>query len=93
MEDYQGPRTADGIVEYMLKMNDPNWTPPPSQVAELVSENFTQYVKNKELSLIMWHAPWCKHCKQVMPGKSYSFGYRFDVSGNFLLLHQFSCAQ
>lgn len=67
VEDYKGPRTADGIVEYMLRMNDPNWKPPPSAVVELVSENFTSWVKNKDIALIMWYAPWCKHCKQVKP--------------------------
>ena len=68
VEDYKGERTADAIVEYMLKMNDPNWRPPPSPVVELVSENFTSWVKNKDIALVMWYAPWCKHCKQVKPG-------------------------
>jgi len=67
VEDYKGERTADAIVEYMLKMNDPNWKPPPSPVVELVSENFTSWVKNKDIALVMWYAPWCKHCKQVKP--------------------------
>lgn len=67
VEQYNGPKTADDIVKYMLRMNDPNWQPPPSVVVNLVSENFTQYVKNKDISLVMWYAPWCKHCKQVKP--------------------------
>ena len=53
----------------MLRMNDPNWAPPPSAVVELASDNFTSWVKNKDIALVMWYAPWCKHCKQVKPGK------------------------
>ena len=68
VEDYSGERDAAGIIAYMKKMNDPNWKPPPSAVVPLTAENFTKFIKNEKLSLVMWHAPWCKHCKQVMPG-------------------------
>merc|ERR1719210_222364 len=66
-EDYSGERTADAIIGYMQKLNDPNWAPPPSAVVQLTADNFTKFVKNEKLSLVMWYAPWCKHCKQVMP--------------------------
>merc|ERR1712018_517565 len=66
-EDYTGERTADAIIAYMKKLSDPNWAPPPSAVVTLTAENFTKFVKNERLSLVMWYAPWCKHCKQVMP--------------------------
>ena len=60
-------------------MNDPTWKPPPSAVVELVSENFTSWVKNKDVALVMWYAPWCKHCKQVKPGifliHNYTYNY------------------
>jgi len=66
-EDFSGERTADAIIAYMRKLNDPNWAPPPSAVITLTADNFTKFVKNEKLSLAMWYAPWCKHCKQVMP--------------------------
>jgi len=66
-EDFSGERTADAIIAYMRKLNDPNWAPPPSAVVTLTADNFTKFVKNEKLSLAMWYAPWCKHCKQVMP--------------------------
>ena len=69
-EDFSGERTADAIIAYMRKLNDPNWAPPPSAVVTLTADNFTKFVKNEKLSLAMWYAPWCKHCKQVMPGKT-----------------------
>ena len=68
IEDYSGERNAVGIIAYMKKMNDPNWKPAPSAVVPLTAENFTKFIKNEKLSLVMWYAPWCKHCKQITPG-------------------------
>ena len=81
VEDYSGERNADAIIAYMRKMADPNWQPPPSAVVQLTADNFTKFVKNEKLSLVMWTAPWCKHCKQVMPGKNLSniFIYKKNV--------------
>jgi len=67
IEDYSGERNAAGIIAYMKKMNDPNWKPAPSAVVPLTAENFTKFIKNEKLSLVMWYAPWCKHCKQITP--------------------------
>jgi len=66
-EMYEGPRTKDALVAYMRKNNDPNWKPPPSNAVTLTNANFTTYLKNQKLSLVMFYAPWCKHCKQLMP--------------------------
>uniref|UniRef100_A0A0K2TFG6 Protein disulfide-isomerase n=1 Tax=Lepeophtheirus salmonis TaxID=72036 RepID=A0A0K2TFG6_LEPSM len=67
VEQYDGQRTTKDIVEYMKKQSDPNYKPPPSVVVVLTTDNFTKYIKNEKLTLAMFYAPWCKHCKQVEP--------------------------
>lgn len=68
LEDYKGERTAKGIIEYMKKMADPNYEPPPSAIVSLTDQNFTNFVKHEKLSLVMWYAPKCPNCKEIMPG-------------------------
>jgi len=65
--DYDGGRTSGEIIEYMRKQADPNWKPPPSAVMKLTQDNFTKTAKTKDLMLVYFYAPWCKHCKQLEP--------------------------
>jgi len=67
VEDYSGGRTSAEIVEYMEQQADPNWSPPPSAILTLTADNFTKTAKTTSLMLGMFYAPWCKHCKQMMP--------------------------
>ena len=68
LQDYTGEKNAEAIISHMTALNDPNWVPPPSDILGLTAENFTKFVKNEKLSLVLFYAPWCKHCKQVFPG-------------------------
>lgn len=66
--EYEGPRQPGSeIAEYIKSFADPNWTPPPSDVAILSTENFTSFVNDEELTLVEFYAPWCGHCKRLEP--------------------------
>ena len=56
---------------FLFRQSDPNWEPPPSAVVVLAADNFTKFVKEQKLVLVEWYAPWCKHCKQLEPGRVY----------------------
>lgn len=56
------------LFQFMLQMNDPDWKPPPSPLVTLTAENFTKFVKNENVALVLFYAPWHKECKAILPG-------------------------
>lgn len=65
--EYEGPRKADGIIQYMKHEARSDWKPPVDQVLVLTRENFTDITENSDLILVEFYAPWCGHCKQLAP--------------------------
>ncbi|CAH1967592.1 unnamed protein product [Acanthoscelides obtectus] len=76
---YNGGRTADDFVRFMLEPDKlSNNTPSPptpenlswfsdSTVIHLTDRNFTQTLKKRKVVLVMFYAPWCGHCKRMKP--------------------------
>ncbi|KAH9421950.1 Protein disulfide-isomerase A4 [Dermatophagoides pteronyssinus] len=64
--EYDGPRTSQGIADYMREISDPNYKPIES-VITLTSVNFDDTIKSESLILVQFYAPWCGHCKRLKP--------------------------
>ncbi|XP_043854246.1 protein disulfide-isomerase A5 [Dromiciops gliroides] len=71
-ENYRS--TAKDIVEWMKNPQAPQpqvpeaaWADEGSVVYHLTDEDFDKFVKEHSSVLIMFHAPWCGHCKKMKP--------------------------
>ncbi|CAH1401957.1 unnamed protein product [Nezara viridula] len=68
-------READDFYEFMKDPSppppppppEPSWEEVPSEVVHLSVENFKPFLKKKKHALVMFHAPWCGHCKMAKP--------------------------
>lgn len=73
---YRGPRTVDGIIEFMKKpsasanaMNtkpQKTWAEESQDIFQLTATNFDEFLKEKDV-FVAFYAPWCGHCSDLKP--------------------------
>lgn len=65
-------RTKKNIIEWMRNPEappppEPTWEEQQTSVLHLMGDNFRETLKKKKHTLVMFYAPWCPHCKKVIP--------------------------
>ena len=70
--EYDGNRLAEGIVSWCEKnsvsLDTPDTPPVKTHVLDMTGADFSHLIDHYQHMLIMFYAPWCGHCKQMMPG-------------------------
>uniref|UniRef100_H0XML1 Protein disulfide-isomerase A5 n=1 Tax=Otolemur garnettii TaxID=30611 RepID=H0XML1_OTOGA len=73
-EKYAVPvlRTKKKFIEWMQNPQappppEPTWEEQQTSVLHLLGASFRETLKKKKHTLVMFYAPWCPHCKKVIP--------------------------
>lgn len=65
--EYNGAKSREGMVSQMLEISDPDWAPPAEVTVTLGKDNFTSFLNQQDVTVVMFIAPWCGHCKKLKP--------------------------
>ncbi|CAH6792296.1 Pdia5 [Phodopus roborovskii] len=65
-------RTKKKFIEWMHNPEappppEPTWEEQQTSVLHLTGDDFRDSLKKKKHALVMFYAPWCPHCKKVIP--------------------------
>ncbi|XP_055983333.1 protein disulfide-isomerase A5 isoform X2 [Sorex fumeus] len=65
-------RTKKNFIDWMHNPEaapppEPTWEEQQTSVLHLTRDNFRETLKKKKHTLVMFYAPWCPHCKKVIP--------------------------
>lgn len=81
--DFEGDRSADGFADFIMHNSGIAPHRPPVLTIELSDETFGKFKNNTKCMLTAFYAPWCTHCKKLLPiihKAGEIFQYEYDVN-------------
>jgi protein disulfide isomerase family A protein 5 len=72
--DYGGERTEKGLIDWLKNPTapvppkpEPSWNDTPNDLNHLTDTSFDEFMNDHPVTLVIFYAPWCGHCKNARP--------------------------